>query len=322
MSARKISVIVPIYNSEAYLPRCIESIQKQSYSNLELLLIDDGSSDDSLTLCRKYAKTDPRIRVIHQENRGVSAARNAGLEAMTGDCFTFVDSDDALLEHALALLVKDLEEQGADLSLAIKSAVRPDGTVSTPGEDHSLILRSGDEMLKLSLEGEAQTNSACAKLFDRAFFQSVRFVEGRSVNEDGFFLFQCYALRPKTVQHNESVYLYYLRDGSNSRDSVSEKHLDMLYFCQRKKEIVRDSFPALADLLVSMELRTDLAFLGVLCRTRDRRFLEQQRDCIRTVKTLYPAFRSPRKHERRMAWIVAHGFYPLYKAIFYRKYSR
>lgn len=322
MADRKVSVIVPIYNSEAYLPRCIESIQKQSYPDLEILLIDDGSSDGSLAICRSSAESDPRIRVIHQENRGVSAARNAGLDAMTGDCFTFVDSDDALLEHAVSLLVEDLTANGADLSLALKRTVRPDGTVQTLGEDHRLSVRSGTEMLILSLEGEAQTNSACAKLFDRCFFQSVRFEEGRSVNEDGFFLFQCYALQPKTVQHNESIYLYYLRDGSNSRGACSEKHLDMLYFCERKKEIIQRDYPELTDKLINLEVRTDLAFLGVLCRTKDRRFPEQQRACIRRIKALYPSFQSSKPHERRMAWITAHGLFPLYKSIMYRKYSR
>ena len=322
MPDRKVSVIVPVYNSEAYLPRCIESIQRQSYPNLEILLVDDGSTDASLTVCRDYARGDPRVRVIHQENRGVSAARNAGLDAMTGDCFTFVDSDDALLEHAVALLLEDLTAHDAALSLALKRAVGPDGTVRAVSEDHSLTVRSGTDMLVLSLEGEAQTFSACAKLFDRSFFRSLRFEEGRSVNEDGFFLFQCYTLLPKTVQRGEVVYLYYLRDGSNSRDAVSEKHLDMLYFCERKKETILRDFPELADKLPNMEVRTHLSFLGVLCRTGDKRFADRQRESVRRVKALFPVFQSPKKHERRMAWIVAHGLYPLYKKIVHAKYGR
>lgn len=91
-----VSVIVPVYNTAEYLPRCIESITGQYYRNLELLLIDDGSTDHSLSVCRAYAARDSRIRVIHKKNGGVCSARNAGLREMRGEYFLFVDSDDAL----------------------------------------------------------------------------------------------------------------------------------------------------------------------------------------------------------------------------------
>ena len=91
-----VSVIVPVYNTGPYLPRCIESIIRQNYEKIELLLIDDGSTDNSLEICRKYMQIDNRIKVIHQENGGVCLARNRGLREMRGDYFMFVDSDDAI----------------------------------------------------------------------------------------------------------------------------------------------------------------------------------------------------------------------------------
>ena len=97
-----VSVIVPVYNTAPYLPRCIESITGQSYKNIELLLVDDGSTDDSGQICSRYAETDDRIRVISKENGGVCSARNAGLREMHGDCFLFVDSDDALETSIIA----------------------------------------------------------------------------------------------------------------------------------------------------------------------------------------------------------------------------
>ena len=97
-----VSVIVPVYNTGPYLPRCIESITRQNYKNIELLLIDDGSTDDSLEVCRKYMQIDNRVKVIHKENGGVCSARNKGLREMHGDYFMFVDSDDALETNIIA----------------------------------------------------------------------------------------------------------------------------------------------------------------------------------------------------------------------------
>ena len=94
-----ISVVVPVYNAEKYLDKCIQSIINQKYSNLEIILVDDGSKDNSLELCKKYAESDKRIKVIHKENEGVSTARNSGIEVASGDFIAFIDSDDYIDEN-------------------------------------------------------------------------------------------------------------------------------------------------------------------------------------------------------------------------------
>lgn len=322
MQDSKISVIVPVYNSEAYLPACIESIMNQTHRNLEIILIDDGSKDGSLDVCKNYASKDDRITVIHQENCGVSAARNKGLAHMTGEYFAFVDSDDALKSNALEFLLTDILLYRADMASAVKSTVGTDGKVTSIYEDGSLHVYSELDMLKLSLDGERQTNSACAKLFKTKTFRTVRFVEGKSINEDGFFLFQCYLLKPTVVQHNESIYLYYIRNGSNSRNGFSDKYFDMLYFCDRKKEIICRDYPELSDKLITMEVSVHLFFLEILCRTTERKYKKAEKDSVALVKKHYAEFVCMNKHERQMAWIVAHGLYPLYKQFVRIKYYR
>ena len=322
MFVAKVSVIVAIYNSERFLPRCIESIINQSYRNTEILLVDDGSSDNSLKICCAYAAEDERIKVIHQENKGVSTARNKGLDNVAGEFFLFVDSDDELKTDAIEFLVNDILKYDADMASAVKSWVDSDGNISSAYEDHSLNVYSGLDMLKLSLDGERQTNSACAKLFRYSTLGKIRFVDGKSINEDGFFLFQCYTLKPKVVQHNESIYLYYINENSNSRAGFSDKYFDMLYFSDRKKEIIRNDFPELKDKLVTMEISAHLFFLEILCRTNDKKYKETQKNSINLVKKYYPVFYCMNKHERKMAWIVAHGFYPVYKTIIRLKYYR
>ena len=111
----KISVIVPIYNTERYLSECIDSIIRQTYRNLEIILVDDGSTDKSFTICNNYAMLDERIQVVHQANQGVSAARNNGLSRASGDLISFVDSDDTLDDDMYELLVRVIEEYNADI---------------------------------------------------------------------------------------------------------------------------------------------------------------------------------------------------------------
>lgn len=114
----KISVIIPVYNSELYISECIDSLQHQSLNDIEIILINDGSSDDSGKICRAYANTDKRIKLIEQENRGVCEARNAGLNSACGEFVAFVDSDDWMHERGLELLLAAYENTGADLIVA------------------------------------------------------------------------------------------------------------------------------------------------------------------------------------------------------------
>ena len=322
MSNTKVSIIVPIYNSEAYLPTCIGSILRQTYENIEILLVDDGSTDCSFDVCAKFAEADSRIKVIHQENMGVSAARNIGLDNMTGDFFSFVDSDDELPINSIEILMRDIIEYNADMSSGVFNMVLTDGTIYNPYENNLTTFYSGTDMLRLSLEGDRQTNSACAKLYRRAVLGGVRFVEGKSINEDGFYLFNCYMLKPSVVQRNECVYIYYMREGSNSRNVFSDKYFDMLYFCERKKEIVNNEFPEFSNKLVTMEVSVHLFFLETLCRTNDSKYLEVQNNSIKLVKKYYSVFECANRHERQMAWIVAHGLYRVYNAFVRFKYYR
>lgn len=116
MSEKKISVIVPIWNAHDYLHRCIDSILGQTYKNLELILVDDGSSDDSLSICQSYAKQDERVRVFHKENGGQASARNLALDVCTGDYIGFVDNDDWILPSMYERLVALIEKYGAEVA--------------------------------------------------------------------------------------------------------------------------------------------------------------------------------------------------------------
>ena len=112
-----VSVIIPVYNVSPYLRESLDSVISQTYTNLEIIAVDDGSTDDSGRICDEYAEKDTRIKVIHQANRGLSAARNAGLNAMTGEYVAFLDSDDALYPEMVECMVKGMEKNAADIAV-------------------------------------------------------------------------------------------------------------------------------------------------------------------------------------------------------------
>lgn len=317
-----VSIIVPIYDVEAYLHACIESLQNQTYPHLQIILVDDQSPDRCPEICDDYAQRDKRILVVHQKNKGVSGARNTGLRHADGDYIMFVDSDDALYPNAVETLLRDAEDCCADIVAAAAATVNEAGEIVHSGEDGTYTVYRDDAPLRLSLAGNHHTLSAWAKLFKASFIQGIRFEEGRSINEDGFFVFQCFMRKPVLVVHDVPVYLYSIRQNSGSRQVFSEKYLSMLYFCDRKKELVTAAYPQLTDEIRNMEARTNLELLQVLCGTTDRRYRRLQRSCIHKFRALRSYHRPANAHHKRLAWIVLHRLYPAYKLAVRMKYYR
>lgn len=317
-----VSIIVPVYGTEKYLPACIESICKQTYKNLQIILVDDNSPDRCPEICDAYAEKDLRITVIHQENKGVSGARNTGIHHAIGEYIMFVDSDDELYPDAVNVLLHDANEYGADIVSSLKRIVGKSNNIINSSEDDRIYIHRDEEMLLLSLNGDKNSNSACAKLFKYSFMNDCLFEEGKSINEDGFFMFQCYLKKPVMVQHNVAVYQYNVRENSGSRQLFSDKFFSMLYFCDRKKEFILEKYPQYIEQTYNMEVRTHLQFLEVLCRTNDKKYEDSHIESVKTVRALYKYHTPINGHHKKLAWIVAHGLYPLYKFAVRLKYYR
>ncbi len=314
-----VSIIVPVYNAEKYVETCVRSILGQSCHDIEVILVDDGSTDGSWNICRRMMQTDDRVKAFHQENVGVSAARNTGMAQASGDYLAFVDSDDTLTEHAVQLLVDDAQMYGADIVSAVKCNVDEQGKVYNPHEDGTLTVYRDLEPLHLCLHRDKQTNSVCAKLFRRDYISDIRFEKGRNINEDGFFIFCCYAKRPLLVQHNICIYRYLSQANSASHGAFSEKYLDMLYFCDKKKELLRKRYPELMAAFVSVEVGTHLLFLDVLLRTDDRKYKPYERKCVRVIRQNHKAFVPYSAHEKKMVVLVRLGLYPIAKTLYRMK---
>lgn len=323
MLNRKVSVIVPIYNSELYLSSCIESIINQTYEKLEIILIDDGSEDESLKICHEYELRDKRIRVFHQKNSGVSAARNLGINMSQGEYITFVDSDDELLLNGISLLVHDIESFNSDIAMASKLHVSEDNedkNILFDDTDKDVCVFSGTDSLKMSLDFDRRMTACHGKLFKKQFIEGVYFEEGRKINEDFYFIFLCSLKQPLITHRDNIVYKYYYRNNSSSRTLFSEKYFDMLYFADLKKQKIEQLYPDLIDKAICMEVSTHLFMLNMLCKTTDPKYREAEKKSIKVVIDNYKKYVSKNKFEKKLSWIVAHGMYPIYKKFIQMKY--
>ena len=219
MNMEKISIIIPVYKVERYLDRCIESVLQQSYSNLEVLLIDDGSPDNCGRLCDQWAEKDTRIRVIHKENGGLSDARNIGLVSATGDYIVFVDSDDFIAPDMVQNLYDALNLNAADMSICNIHYVDENGN-SLPGNNKYSPIR--DEVITgfeaINRESDYYHKGwyylfAWNKLYKKSAFSEIRFPKGK-LSEDDFVAHKLFRNCSKIACISTIGYYYVQRAGS------------------------------------------------------------------------------------------------------------
>ena len=317
-----VSIIVPVYGTEAYFPACIESLCKQVYENIQIVLVDDQSPDKCPEICDDYARRDHRITVIHQKNKGVSGARNTGLQYAIGEYIMFVDSDDKLHPNAVKILLDDAKKYEADIVWAPQKSIDKKGNYVEVYEEGAYTIFQEESALLHYMNNGYNMDAVWSKIFKRSFIKGLYFEEGKNINEDGFFMFQCYMKKPVLVRHNISVYQYNIRQDSCSRQKFSDKYLSMLYFCDKKKELIATYYPQYINETRNMEILTYLQLLDILCSSNDKKYKELEKRCVKKVCELRVGHKPYNKHYEELAWIVAHGLYPLYKMAVRFKYYR
>lgn len=229
MNKNRISIIIPVYNAEDYLDRCLESIIEQSFTSYEVILVDDGSTDSSPLICDRYSATDPRFRTIHKQNGGVSSARNAGMNLAKGEYLMFTDSDDALLPDALERMMEDVMDEDVIIGgyttfiggvpsrevLPYRSRGYKGAEMSSFFDDN---IRRNCEML----------DAPWSKLFRRKSVGDLRFCEDLSYAEDKLFVFSFLSSCTSARTCSVPVYAYHIRPGSLGSDIASDRHLMQL----------------------------------------------------------------------------------------------
>ena len=239
-----ISVIVPIYNSEKYLQKCIDSIVNQTYKDLEIILVNDGSTDNSPKLCDEFAKNDKRIVVIHQENKGLSASRNAGLRRATGEYITFVDSDDYIEDDTYEKVFWAIENFNSDLVFFREKSVDETGkTIYINGETPS------GKIFEITQDDAAQLiigrliNGMCDKVYKSSVLDGIFFKEGYMYGED--FMYNLLALsRIQKIGYVDQIkYSYVSNSSSVTHKKFNKNSFDQVYFKDEVTKFVGDNFP-------------------------------------------------------------------------------
>lgn len=253
-----ISVVIPVYNVEQYLPKCIESIMNQTYKNLEIILVNDGSTDGSQKICEEYKSIDNRIKIINKENGGLSDARNVGIDNSSGNYITFIDSDDYIDDDYVYTLYKSLISYNADMSIASHKIIYPKRIIDKATDEK--FCANSKKVLEKILYDEGIDLSAWGKLYKKSLFNNIKFPKGR-LFEDSATTYRLIDESKKIAVNSKSVYNYVIRKNSISNEMFSEKKMDLITSTMEMTEFIKKKYPELEK---GCERRLMYAYLSTL----------------------------------------------------------
>ena len=280
---KKISVIVPVYNVEQYLDRCVQSILNQSYGNLEIILVDDGSTDESGKICDKYSTDYEMIRTIHKENGGLSSARNAALDVYTGDFVSFIDSDDWIEPDMYSNMMNIVNEDKSDIVICRRFRVDENNhkTLENYMKYPSKAIMNREEALACLMSFRGFDMSVCDKLFSNKVIDDIRFPYGKTC-EDSFTTYKYFSNANIISYTQTSYYNYFYRLNSITRNSSINK--TVIEATEEQRKYIINKYPKLKN-----EANTSCvyAYLSVynsyLQRTRKCEELRKYQDEVRNV---------------------------------------
>ncbi len=239
-----ISIIVPVFGVEPFLDECVLSLLRQTYEDLEIILVEDGSPDCCDKICDHYAILDPRVRVIHKENRGLSEARNAGLDAARGEYIGFVDSDDYVSSDMFEFLLSLLEDTGSDMSICGHVKTSHNGKPRPYLKQKKVYILDSEEAISKMLQLGLYESFLWNKLFKRELFDSVRFPSGK-LHEDLFVMYKPMD-KANRIAYSKSVkYFYRQRIGSVIHTFYNPRFFDYIQASQEVRDFVEEKYPAI-----------------------------------------------------------------------------
>lgn len=266
-----ISVIVPVYNVEEYIERCIESIIKQTYNNIEIILIDDGSKDKSNEICDIYAQKDKRIKVIHKENEGVSKARNVGLDIAKGEYIVFIDSDDYVETNYINTLYELSLENNSDITICGVKDENINGNILNESKDTTKKMLKKETLKELL--NEEYFNCVCwAKIYKKKIIGNVRFNENMKIAEDFDFLYKIIDnVNIVYLDTTKKLYHYLSRNGSAIRSGFNESWKRGIELNEKIINDVSKEYPDIIDYAIKRYFRViNTSIVNVLTTSNDK----------------------------------------------------
>ncbi len=275
-----ISVIIPAYNVLPYLERCVQSIVCQTYTDLEIILVNDGSTDGTGGLCDRLAKTDSRIKVVHKENGGLSDARNAGIDVAKGEFYSFIDGDDYIEPDTYEAMIAEMKD--ASVSIVVGGVEHVDGPNDTIIRVCPKRMRFSKEEAFKNLFGMERyiTESSCNKLFRASLFENIRYKKG-IINEDMELLPRVLDLSDSVVLLNKVIYHYIKRPNSLTTSRYSLKQHEAIRIERDIYLMCKEKYPKLRPYASFYELRSLFVMLGNLWECDNRKEFRKQEFCLR-----------------------------------------
>lgn len=269
-----ISVIVPIYNVEKYINKCIDSIINQTYSNLEIILVDDGSPDNCGKICDEYVKNDKRIKVIHKENGGLSDARNTGIDMATGKYISFIDSDDTVTADYIEYMYNMIKEDKTEMAISEVKRIYKESDlhiVSNKKNEEKQFVWDSEECFYNMLFSKCGDVCAYAKLYNRELFDNIRYPKGE-VYEDSATTYKIIDKCKMISYGNKACYNYYTRPGSISKQGEFNEN-EYFYIKNTKEmlEYIENKYPNIRDSVNRYELYANFRILRMLIFSEPRK---------------------------------------------------
>ncbi len=247
-----LSIIVPVYKTKQYLDKCVSSLIAQTYRDTEIILVDDGSPDECPKMCDEWAKKDARIKVVHRENGGLSAARNSGLEIATGDYIAFIDSDDYIDENMFSLLMSAATANNADIAecayIKVGESEKEEAQARSDAEKSEEVLAFNAENAMEELIRERSIHQVVwNKIYSKKVLEGLSFREGR-LNEDEFFTYRAVGNSEIVISLKAQLYFYVQHENSIMSSGYSVRRLDAVEALKERMDYVEEKFPKLYNL--------------------------------------------------------------------------
>lgn len=240
-----ISVIVPIYNVEKYLARCVDSIVNQTYKNLEIILVDDGSPDLCPQMCNDYAEKDSRIKVVHKKNGGLSDARNAGMAVATGEYISFIDSDDYVSDDFFECLLDVMNKENSDIAECSVVKFYDDNRFDEFSDDLSVKTYDTQDAMSALIAENPFHQHVWNKLYKIELVKDIPYAVGK-LNEDEFWTYRVFGRANKVARINETMYYYFQRSSSIMGVGYNIRRLDALEGKANRQKYIEINFPDLS----------------------------------------------------------------------------
>jgi glycosyltransferase involved in cell wall biosynthesis len=285
MSTVTLSIIVPVYNKGPYLEQCVASILEQSFADFELILVDDGSTDNSGIMCDQLGLADHRVKVVHQHNQGVSAARNAGLALAQADYIGFVDADDLIEQRMYETLLHNALRNGAEVSTCQTQKNLGEAAL-TPRQtpEHQIAVLTYPDSI-VSLLSEEISGSVCDKIYKRAALQHIRF--RGSIYEDVYFNFQVLHKGGTVVFDNTPLYNYLVRTNSVSVSKFDERYMQVFNVAQSISQQIQATVPGLKSYALRYQFVLDMFLLNLILLTTRKAYQNHYQTIIDDLQRIY-----------------------------------